>query len=122
LVFSTSANDASPHRLLRVVSKIITELGFDVNPSKTRVMRAPNRQTVTGLLVNETLKLTKKDSKRIRAFMHQCRTKGLATMSSELGKDAFNVARGYYSYVHMVNPTIAEKLLQENPWLVEVSR
>jgi RNA-directed DNA polymerase len=122
LVFSTSANDASPHRLLRVVSRIITELGFDVNPSKTRVMRAPNRQTVTGLLVNETLKLTKKDSKRIRAFMHQCRTKGLATMSSELGKDAFNVARGYYSYVHMVNPTAAEKLLQENPWLVEVNR
>ena len=122
LVFSSSAEDAAPHRLLRMVSSIIKELGFEVNSSKTRVMRAPNRQTVTGLLVNDSVKLTKKDSKRIRAFMHQCRTKGLAKMSAELGKDAFNVARGYYSYIHMVNPAAAEKMLAENPWLAEVKR
>lgn len=119
LVFSTSAEDASPHRLIRIVSTIIREQGFEVNPSKTRVMRAPNLQTVTGLQVNEKVKLTNKDAKRIRAFLHQCRTKGVVAMSAELGKDAFNVARGYYAYVHMVDPAAAEKMLRENPWLAK---
>jgi len=85
-------------------------------------MRSPNRQTVTGLLVNETVKLTRRDSKRIRAFFHQCRTKGLDQMSAELGKDAFNVARGYFAFVHMVSPSMAAKILDDNPWLREVQK
>lgn len=122
LVFSSQSEDASPHRLLRAVERIIGELGFTVNSSKTRVMRSPNRQTVTGLLVNETVKLTRRDSKRIRAFLHQCRTKGLDRMSAELGKDAFHVARGYFAYVHMVSPETALKMLHDNPWLGEAKK
>jgi retron-type reverse transcriptase len=122
LIFSSRSEDASPHRLLRMVERIIRELGFTVNSSKTRVMRSPNRQTVTGLLVNETVKLTKRDSKRIRAFLHQCRTKGLDHMSAELGKDAFSVARGYFAYVHMVLPEAALKMLHDNPWLGEAQK
>jgi hypothetical protein len=55
--------------------------------------------------------------KRIRAFLHQCRTKGLDHMSAQLGKDAFHAARGYFAYVHMVSPTTAAKLIADNPWL-----
>jgi len=117
LIFSSKSDDASPHRLLRLVERIIRESGFTVNSSKTRVMRSPNRQTVTGLLVNETVKLTTRDLKRIRAFLHQCRTKGLDHMSAQLGKDAFHAARGYFAYVHMVSPTTAAKMIADNPWL-----
>lgn len=122
LIFSSSSGDASPHRLLRVIGKIVAETGFTVNPSKTRVMRSPNRQTVTGLLVNESVKPTRQDVKRIRAFLHQCRTKGLDHMSAEIGKDAYHVARGHFAFIYMVSPSIALKMLAENPWLGEVKK
>ena len=57
LVFSSKEEEASPHRLIRGISSLITDEGFVVNEDKTRVMRAPNRQTVTGLLVNRDVGL-----------------------------------------------------------------
>ena len=93
------------------------EEAFKVNPSKTRLMRAPNRQTVTGLVVNNEVTLSRRDLKRMRAFFHQCSSKGLDFMSEKIGKDALSVARGYISYLEMVSPTIAEKFRVTNSWV-----
>ncbi len=117
LIFSTTLEDSSPHRIIKSVSSIISEEGFSVNLSKTRLMRAPNRQTVTGLVVNDEVNLSRRDLKRMRAFFHQCSTKGLDFMSKKIGKDALSVARGYLSYVEMVSPIIAEKFRSTNSWV-----
>ncbi len=117
LIFSTTSEDSYPHRLIKSISSIISEEGFKVNQSKTRLMRAPNRQTVTGLVVNNEVTLSRRDLKRMRAFFHQCSSKGLDFMSEKIGKDALSVARGYISYVEMVSPTVAEKFRSTNCWV-----
>ena len=109
LVFSTKAKDASAHRMIRGIATIVETEGFVVNEDKTRVMRAPNRQTVTGLLVNDGVTLTRKDRRRVRAFLHRCSTQGFDKVSDEIGKDAEAVARGFASYAQMVNPLAAKE-------------
>jgi len=80
-------------------------------------MRSPSRQTVTGLLVNNEVRLSKKDLRRLRAFLHRCSTKGIDTVSQEIGKDAKLVAKGSIAYVQMISPSIAEKILKKNQWM-----
>jgi len=117
LVFSTTQETASPHRLIRGISAVTSDEGFVVNEQKTRVMRAPNRQTVTGLLVNHDVGLTRKDLRRIRAFLHRCSSQGLEVVSAEIGKDAESVARGHLAYVRMISPATFEKLISKYAWL-----
>ncbi len=118
LVFSTVDEAASPHRLVRLVKQIIADEGFTVNESKTRIMRSPNRQAVTGLVVNDGhVRLSKRDMRRLRAFLHRCRTRGVDAVSQEIGKDAAAVAKGHVAYVHMVSPAAASRIRAENPWI-----
>ena len=117
LVFSTSSADASPHRLIRSVTAINADEGFTVNTAKTRIMRAPNRQAVTGLLVNNGVQISRRDRKRIRAFLHRCETQGVDSVSLQIGKNARAVARGYFAWVHMVSPSAASELLRKHPWI-----
>lgn len=117
LVFSTCEDSASPHRLIRGITAVIADEGFVVNEEKTCVMRGPNRQTVTGLLVNDEVRLTRRDLRRIRAFLHRCSTASLEVVSEEIGKDADAVARGYLGYIQMVSPATAQRLRIRYPWL-----
>ena len=80
-------------------------------------MRTPNRQLVTGLMVNEGVRLTRKDLRRIRAFLHHCETRGVDAVSAEIGKDAAAVAKGYFAYVFMVSQSVALKLAEKHPWI-----
>ena len=96
---------------------IIDNEGFKVNTNKTRIMRSPSRQTVTGLLVNNEVRLSKKDLRRLRAFLHRCSKKGIEAVSQDIGKDAKSVAKGNIAYVQMVSPSIAEKILKKNQWI-----
>ena len=118
LVFSADGEDAAPHRLIRLVSRIVEDEGFVINAAKTRIMRSPNRQAVTGLVVNDgRVRLSKRDLRRLRAFLHQCRTRGLDAVSEEIGKDAGAVAKGHLAYVHMISPAAAARIRAENPWI-----
>jgi RNA-directed DNA polymerase len=118
LVFSSSSEDASAHRLIRAVTNITSSERFVVNTSKTKIMRAPGRQAVTGLVVNNGVNLSRRDQRRIRAFFHQCETQGLDAVTQRIGKDAASVARGHYAYMHMISPQNAAQLRQKHPWLV----
>lgn len=117
LVFSSADTGASAARLVRVVTSIVGEEGFEVNEAKTRIMRSPNRQTVTGLLVNDAVRLTRKDLRRIRAFLHRCRVNGTDAVSAEIGRNARAVAAGYLAYVQMVMPDTAARMRAENTWI-----
>ncbi|NQW39954.1 MAG: RNA-directed DNA polymerase [Cyanobacteria bacterium] len=117
LVLSTIQETDSPHRLIRGISAVTRDEGFVVNEEKTRVMRAPNRQTVTGLLVNHDVGLTRKDLRRVRAFLHRCSSQGLEVVSAEIGKDAESVARGHLAYVQMISAASFEKLISKHAWL-----
>lgn len=117
LVLSAESEEIFAAGVVSAVSRVCAEEGFTVNPRKTRIMRGPNRQLVTGLMVNDGIRLTRTDLRRIRAFLHRCETRGLDAVSAEIGKDARAVAHGYFAYVYMVTPSAALKLAERHPWI-----
>jgi len=117
LVLSTVNEEVFAAGVISAVSRVCREEGFQVNQRKTRIMRVPNRQLVTGLLVNNGVRLTRTDLRKVRAFLHRCETSGLDAVSAELGKDARAVAHGYFAYIFMITPGVAMKLLEKHPWI-----
>jgi hypothetical protein len=91
--------------------------GFRINAEKTAIMRAPGRQVVTGLLVGEEIRLSRRDLRRLRAFLYRCDKEGVEAVSQAIGKDALAVARGHLAYVTMVMPEHATRLKHRYAWL-----
>ncbi len=117
LVFSHADKEAPTGMLFTRLRHIIAEEGYVINEGKTRVMRPQHRQVVTGVVVNETPRLSRRDLRKFRAFLHHCETEGLQTMSERIGKNALLYAGGYLSFLHMVNPEQAQKIRQRHAWL-----
>ena len=117
LVFSTANEETAANTLVSAVTRICRDEGFEVNNEKTRTMRKPNRQLVTGLMVNDSVRLTRKDLRRVRAFLHRCETRGTDMVSAEIGRDAVAVAKGYFAYIYMVTPATAFRLFERHPWV-----
>ena len=117
LTFSCRDESADVGRLLKAIERIVGDEGFRINAAKTAVMRAPGRQVVTGLLVGDEIRLSRRDLRRLRAFLHRCEKDGLEAVSREIGKDALSVARGYLAYVNMIMPEHAAGLKQAHAWL-----
>jgi retron-type reverse transcriptase len=117
LTFSCRDENADVGRLLKAIEKIVGDEGFRINAEKTAVMRAPGRQVVTGLLVGDDIRLSRRDLRRLRAFLHRCDRDGVEAVSLAIGKDALAVARGHLAYVTMVMPEHAAGLRERYGWL-----
>lgn len=117
LVFSSAEPDPNVASLLRVVSRIVNDEGFRINAEKTRVMRSPNRHIITGLIVDDDVRLTRPMKRRIRAFLHQCERDGVDAVGERIGRSAQAVAGGYLAFVHMVEPEYAVRIRHEHPWV-----
>ncbi|WAC74825.1 reverse transcriptase family protein [Roseateles sp. SL47] len=72
LVFSgTRAQPLDPGVFHAWVREIVEDEGFRLRVDKTRLMRTGGRQTVTGVVVNETPNLSRPDYDRLRAELHR---------------------------------------------------
>lgn len=117
IILSHPDENANAAALVSMVTRIANDEGFRINTKKTRIMRRPNRQIVTGLLVGQDVRLTRQDLRRIRAFLHRCETQGVENVSKDIGKDARAVARGYFAYVHMITPDTALAMRAKHAWI-----
>ena len=125
LIFSARGDKAYPTALCELATKIITEEKFVVNEDKTAIMRQRGRQTVTGLVVNGqntadeqgTPRVSRRDIRNFRAFLHQYELRGREAMSEKIGQDSLSYARGYLSFIHMASTTQATTIQQRHPWL-----
>jgi hypothetical protein len=100
-----SGNDPEKvKRVLTLARRIIAEEGFATNPDKTRIQRRGQCQRVTGVVVNETAGLSRKERRRLRAEIHQ---KSKAGMS----KDEAQELRGRLAYLQMLNEAQARPLI-----------
>jgi RNA-directed DNA polymerase len=117
LTFSCRDENADVGRLLNAIEKIVSKEGFQINADKTALMRAPGRQVVTGLLVGDEIRLSRRDLRQLRAFPHRCDKEGVEAVSRAIGKDALAVARGHLAYVTMVMPDHAADLQERYAWL-----
>lgn len=67
----TFSGDSSPHGLVDEVEAELNEHGFRAARGKTHVMGRDQRQLVTGLVVNDRVRLPKPQRRRLRAMLHQ---------------------------------------------------
>ena len=113
LTFSfPDAEAVSVGRLRWWVGEITMQEGFALNHRKFRVIRRSQRQQVTGVVVNDKLTVPRRERRRFRAILHNCRRHGLASQARGR-KDFADYLRGYASYVHMVQPEVGRQLLDE---------
>ena len=119
LTFSTSHSEPEIGKIIAAVSHIANEEKFVIKNEKTRIMRAPRRQSVTGLLVGDQVRIPKATIKNMRALFHNIESKGAEAVSEEIKKNALNVAHGYWAYLYMVNPKQADKYLKKHKWLAQ---
>jgi len=111
LAFSGDDPALAP-KLVAQASVIIRAEGFDINARKTRIMRRGGRQTVTGVVVNKELGLSRKERRRLRAGIHR--------LAQQQGDGAVNRTllsrlRGKLAYLSMLNPKQAERLAERLP-------
>ncbi len=112
LTFSFKEAPVALGRFRWWVDQICHQEGFLINQRKFRVIRASQRQVVTGLVVNDDLRVPREERRRFRAILHNCRQQGVASQSR--GNPGFgDYLRGYASYLHMVHPEEGAGLLRE---------
>jgi hypothetical protein len=111
LTFSGDINSSSIKKLLSLVYLIVKEEGFEINNKKTRVLRKGGRQRVAGVIVNETLGLSRQDRRKLRAAIYQ------AKQADPDGSDTarWSKLRGKIAYLNMLNSEQAAKLIALAP-------
>jgi retron-type reverse transcriptase len=93
------------------VDQVCHQEGFFVNQKKFHVIRASQRQLVTGIVVNDELRVPREERRRFRAILHNCRAHGLESQAH--GRSDFTAyLRGFASYVHMVHPEEGREFLR----------
>lgn len=112
LTFSFPAADLDLARFRWWVDQICQQEGFLVNQRKFRVIRRSQRQTVTGIVVNDSLRIPRRERRRLRAILHNCRVHGID--SQRPGNPGFGShLRGLVSYIQMVHPEEGRRFLEE---------
>ena len=91
--------------ILTISARIAREEGLPLNRDKTRVLRAGQRQAVTGVMVNQIAGLSRQERRRLRAALHQRRQ----AETPDLVKD--RKLQGKIAYLRMLNPAQADALV-----------
>lgn len=121
LIFSTDNAAGDYQAVLEMARRIVADENFVVNDEKTLVMKKNHRQTVTGLVVNaqsaDGPRVSRRDLRKFRAFLHHYDRFGREVMTEKLGRDALAYARGYLSFVQMSEPERAAKFVAAHGWL-----
>lgn len=94
-----------------LVRQVIRSEGFRVNRVKRRVVRANQRQTVTGVVVNEKPNVSRQDYDRLKAILHNCVKFGPASQNRDGDADFAAHLRGRIGHVLHLNPPRGRKLL-----------
>jgi len=105
LSFSGDADHRTAHGLCVRAARIVEAEGFTVNATKTRIMGQGRRQTVTGVVVNQQLGLSRQERRRLRAMAHQLARQGPSADPAQVA-----YLRGKLAYLSMLNPVESEAL------------
>ena len=122
----TFSGDFDPAPVKRFVKDELKHLGLFLNDKKTVVVRRGQRQTVTGLVVNEHTRIPAAYKARIRQEMYYCRKYGIAAHLAAVGStespEAFaRSLLGRINYVLSVEPENGQ-MKGYREWLVQEGR
>jgi hypothetical protein len=96
--------------LVRGVIGIVGHAGFQVNPAKTRHRLDSQRQVVTGIVVNETTNVQRREFDLLKAILHDCVTHGPATANRQRHNDFRAHLLGRIAWAGALNPTRGDRL------------
>ena len=96
--------------LLSRVRHIVRDEGFTVNERKGRIQRRSQRQSVTGIVVNDKPGVPREELRRLRAVLHRAKTTGLAAQNRDQHPDFTAYLRGKIAYIAMIDPARAAAL------------
>jgi RNA-directed DNA polymerase len=91
------------------VAEVVRSEGFQLNPKKTRVMRASQRQAVTGVVVNRGVNVARDEVDRLKATLHNCLRHGLSSQARGV-KDFRAHLEGKVAWVEQLNPRRGARL------------
>lgn len=117
----TFSGDFAPEAVIAFVEQQLKSMGFLLNRQKTRVQRAGQQQSVTGIVVNEKRSIPAAYRRSLRQQLYYCRKFGieshLRATGSELKPEVFRQQLlGKVNYVLQLHP--ADRQLQEaRRWL-----
>lgn len=112
LTFSFKTTDVNLGRFRWWIDQVCHQEGFLVNQHKFRVIRRSQRQVVTGIVVNDSLRVPREERRKFRAILHNCAKFGVASQAR--GNPRFKeYLRGFASYLHMVHPEEGKELLEQ---------
>ncbi|HEY1188507.1 MAG TPA: reverse transcriptase family protein [Gemmata sp.] len=100
------------------VDQVCQQEGFTVNQEKFRVIRDSQRQVVTGIVVNDAVRVPRELRREIRAILHNCETQDVESQAQRHPRFKGNVPafcqylRGIAAYLHMVQPEQGAALLR----------
>lgn len=77
LSYIAKVNDVGKTTVHKDIRKIILRNGFNINESKTKVMRSGSRQTVTGIVVNKKCNFRRSDYRFLRGLFHHWDKQGI---------------------------------------------
>jgi RNA-directed DNA polymerase len=118
LAFSGRA-DLPLHRLLPGVRRIAQDEGFRIRDDKSRIRAAHQRQTLAGLVVNESPAVSRQEYDQLRAILHNCVRTGPQHQNRAGHQDFRAHLRGRIAWVGNTRPDRAVKLqamFDRIPW------
>lgn len=93
------------------LSRIVAEEGFRVNPAKTRLRTASQRQVVTGIVVNRTPGPGRAEYDRLKALLHNASRTGGQAQNREGHPEFAAQVRGRIAWVTQLHPERGARLL-----------
>ena len=94
-----------------LATKIIRSERFRVNRAKRKVLRSSQRQTVTGVVVNERINSSRRDFDRLKAILTNCVRFGPSSQNRDGVQNFAEHLRGRIAHMAQLNPDRGAKLL-----------
>ena len=85
----TFSSDKPLYYVYKKVSKMLEDMGFEVNEKKTHFISDASRQTVTGLTVNDKIAVPKQVKRKLRQELYYARKFGLYDALMHSGDERF---------------------------------
>lgn len=91
-------------------SSIAMEEGFSVHHRKTRIMRQGVRQSIAGVVVNQSTNVRRADYDRLKATLTNCIRHGPESQNRNAHENFRSHLEGRISFVEMLNPAKGRRL------------
>jgi retron-type reverse transcriptase len=118
LTFSFKTAELNLGRFRWWVDQVCQQEGFTINQEKFRVIRDSQRQVVTGIVVNDALRVPRELRRNFRAILRNCEKNGVEAEAAKHPAFKGNAGafkqwlRGFAAYLNMVQPETGAALFR----------